>query len=87
MVDLLIFLLIVWGGWRLVKFFIKAYFDSLNSAQEPNDSDTDTDLIRDPQCGTYFLKQEGVRGVIGGRTVYFCSRQCYERYVANRSAK
>jgi YHS domain-containing protein len=87
MVDFLIFLLFVWGAWRLIKFFAKAYFDSLNSRQEPGDSDLDTELIRDPQCGAYFLKQEGIRGVIGGRTVYFCSRQCYERYVAGRGAK
>ncbi|MGC9197027.1 MAG: hypothetical protein ACP5IL_16490 [Syntrophobacteraceae bacterium] len=87
MVDFLIFLFFVWGGWRLIKFFTKAYFDSLNTRQEPSDSASDTELIRDPQCGAYFLKQEGVRGVVGGRPVYFCSRQCYERYVAGRSAK
>ncbi len=85
MADLLIFLLLLWGVYHLIKIMTKAYLDY--SRQEPREKGSDTELIRDPQCGVYFMKQKGVRGVVDGRELYFCSKQCYERYLKSRSAK
>lgn len=48
--------------------------------------ETDTELLKDPQCGVYFLKQSGVRAKIGGRVFYFCSRDCLDEYMKTHSS-
>ncbi len=40
-----------------------------------------TEMIKDPQCGTYFIKARGVSAHIGGRTLFFCSKECLDSYV------
>ena len=40
-----------------------------------------TELIRDPQCGTYFLRQQGVQARIDGQQLYFCSERCRDEYL------
>jgi YHS domain-containing protein len=80
MVRLLVFAMLVWGAYRLVKKLIRAYFASFTPGQHPQDSNLDAELIQDPQCGAYFMKQKGVRGFIDGKEIHFCSQECYERY-------
>ena len=87
MVRLLVFIMLVWGAYHLIKKITKAYFASFHPRQDQYGSDSDAELIRDPQCGAYFMKQKGVQGVIDGQVVYFCSQRCYERYLKSRSAK
>ncbi|MCU0589143.1 MAG: hypothetical protein MUF52_13440 [Syntrophobacteraceae bacterium] len=41
----------------------------------------DTELIQDPQCGTYFLRQQGVQGRVHGQVLYFCSEGCRSDYL------
>jgi YHS domain-containing protein len=38
-------------------------------------------LHKDPVCGTYVSSDSGLAQVIGGRTVYFCSVECRDKYV------
>lgn len=44
-------------------------------------SSDNTELIRDPQCGTYFLKQQGIEARVNGQHLFFCSKQCRDTYV------
>jgi YHS domain-containing protein len=87
MVRLLLFALLVWGAYYLVKKMIGGYREYLGTHQDQNRSVSETELIQDPQCGAYFMKQQGVKAVIDGRIVYFCSEQCHERYRQSRGAK
>lgn len=41
----------------------------------------EADLVQDPQCKAYFLKQRGVKARVGGKTVYFCSEACRDKYI------
>ncbi|MDR3567631.1 MAG: hypothetical protein P4L43_06345 [Syntrophobacteraceae bacterium] len=88
MVRLLVFAILVWGVYHFVKKLIRAYFDSMGPGQHPRQgTDLDAEMIQDPQCGAYFMKQKGVKKVVDGKVVYFCSQQCYERYRQRRSGK
>lgn len=49
------------------------------------ESQADADLLKDPQCGVYFLKQRGVRAKVGNQTMYFCSQDCLDEYLRSRS--
>ncbi|GIU74219.1 MAG: hypothetical protein KatS3mg004_1306 [Bryobacteraceae bacterium] len=37
-------------------------------------------LHRDPVCGVYVSEQVAVRRETGGKTVYFCSEECAQKY-------
>ena len=38
------------------------------------------DLVKDPCCGTYVPVTSAYKAVVKGETVYFCSRECLEKY-------
>jgi hypothetical protein len=83
---LFVYAVIVWIAYFLVKKIGKAL---IAPASPPRDQArrpaSDAELIRDPQCGAYFLKQKGVKGVVGGQVIHFCSEQCYNKYLEGRS--
>ena len=49
--------------------------------EEEGAGSDEADLVQDPQCKTYFLKQRGVKARVRGRTVYFCSEACRDKYL------
>lgn len=38
------------------------------------------DLVEDPFCHTYVPIGDARRETINGKAVYFCSRECFEKY-------
>ena len=41
------------------------------------------ELKKDPACGTYIAAATSIQEKVGGETVYFCSKQCRDKYVAS----
>ncbi len=81
MARLLVFAIIIW----IAYFIAKSIWKSLSARSSPggraHPPASDADLIRDPQCGAYFLKSKGIKGIVDGRVIHFCSEQCYDRYL------
>ncbi|MDO9529508.1 MAG: hypothetical protein Q7J27_10170 [Syntrophales bacterium] len=40
------------------------------------------DLVMDPYCHTYVPISDAYRASINGKTVYFCSEECFNKYKA-----
>lgn len=38
------------------------------------------EMVRDPQCGTYIIKERAVTRRTQGSTRFFCSEACAQRY-------
>jgi YHS domain-containing protein len=81
----ILYLILFCVGYILFKRIAKSLMGPPSSDEK--DSAADADLIRDPQCGTYFLKQRGVKGVVDGKVIHFCSEECYEKYLKRRAGK
>jgi hypothetical protein len=65
----------------------KAWMRSLQRrdiSPEDGSSTEEAELIQDPQCGTYFLKQRGILARSGDETLYFCSKDCRDKYLSKR---
>ncbi|MFZ0930489.1 MAG: hypothetical protein WAN11_17925 [Syntrophobacteraceae bacterium] len=77
--------IIVWIAYFLVKKIGKAFFEPSSHRDQASGPASDAELIRDPQCGAYFLKQKGVKGVVEGQVIHFCSEKCYDNYLKSRS--
>jgi hypothetical protein len=42
-------------------------------------------MIKDPQCGVYFPRRDGIALKSGGEDLLFCSPECRDKYLAARS--
>ncbi|NLI34135.1 MAG: YHS domain-containing protein [Deltaproteobacteria bacterium] len=82
MIRLLFYAVIFYICYRLIKgpvaFFLKGRIKSEDSDESGL---ADAEMIKDPQCGAYFMKQKGVQARIGGKTFYFCSESCRDKFL------
>jgi YHS domain-containing protein len=80
MIRLLLVALIIYAVYRYLK-------PRWGIPQEKRGGDGETneaELIKDPQCGAYFLRHQGVSARIDGEKLYFCSPECRDAYAARR---
>lgn len=78
---LLIFLFLIYLGYRLIK---KLTLPGPPSAKMPEQEPLlpiDDVMVKDPYCETYFPKRDGIKKVIKGQTCYFCSTECRDKYL------
>ena len=80
---ILILIILAYLAFRVVKTMIGS--SSGTSGQRMQDRETldavDDVMVKDPLCETYFPKKNGVKAVIKGETVYFCSEKCRDEYL------
>ena len=75
----LIFIILGYLAFRLVKSWLRSL---VPPDDEPEQTESrETELIQDPECGTYFLRQRGVPARVDGETLYFCSEACRSKYL------
>lgn len=84
MVRFAIFLLVAIVLYKLLANLIK---DSRTERREGPPEGKIAELVRDPQCGTYLLPEQGFSARVGGEVHHFCSEACRDRFVAEHSAK
>jgi hypothetical protein len=85
MIRLLIYGFVAYFAYQLFKMLARKFFPSNFSDEQGSEGrtgDQNTELIQDPQCGTYFLKQRGVIATVQGRRLHFCSEKCRDHYLA-----
>ena len=41
------------------------------------------EMVKDPQCGTYLPRSDALSGQVKGKTWYFCSTECRDKYTAD----
>jgi YHS domain-containing protein len=44
-------------------------------------------MVKDPYCGVYFSRKDGVDLKIDGQDLYFCRNECRDKFVENHSKK
>ena len=43
----------------------------------------DDDMVKDPYCGVYFAKRDGVLLRHQGKDIYFCSEECRDNFLSS----
>jgi uncharacterized protein len=79
-VKLLLIIGIVYLAYRAGKAWIKR---SLQTFTQGNDAHPAVDdvMVKDPVCGIYFPRREGVELRHDGRLYRFCSAACRDRFL------
>ncbi|WP_448382479.1 hypothetical protein [Desulfosoma sp.] len=80
MIRLLLLALIIYAVYR----YLKPRWGILHGRRGDDEETQEAELIKDPQCGAYFLKHQGVSARIDGEKLYFCSPECRDAYAARR---
>lgn len=81
MIRLIFYGILIYFAYRILKPWVTSLLRSDRQDVRDRVASQETELVRDPQCGTYFLPQSGVEARIGGRRVYFCCKECRDRYL------
>ena len=78
-------LLILLGLFYLVYRFLKSWMfkdtPSQHSVFEKKTDQTDGVMVKDPYCGVYFAKKDGVHLNKDGQDFYFCSKECKDKFL------
>ncbi len=79
MIRYLVFAFLAYFAYRLVKSWLRSLLppDDEGEQQSPQEAE----LIQDPECGTYFLRQRGIPARVDHETLYFCSEACRDKYL------
>jgi len=80
MLRIFLYAILVWIAYFLVKKVGKTFF-SQSHPQDRAGAVSDAELVQDPQCGAYFMRQKGIKGIVDGKVMHFCSEQCYDKYI------
>lgn len=49
--------------------------------QKPAENKVIDEMVKDPVCGIYLPKKDALPVSSGGKTIYFCSPQCRQRFL------
>ena len=81
----LVFLILIILLYRIIKSMRQNKLARGNSSGVVSSSALGEDLVEDHACHTYIPISQAYKKEISGRTYYFCGKQCYEKYILEKS--
>ena len=85
MLRYLITFLLFYLAFRLIrKYFVSAgqKYRQMDERQKPAVRGGE-DLVEDPYCHTYVPKSNAYKTIVSGKTLYFCSKRCFEEFTTD----
>ena len=86
MFRLLIFAGLIYFCYRFLKSW-KLKNTQRKTGFGKTDNVVDDIMIKDPFCEAYFPTRNGVHLLFDGKDLYFCSRECRDRFIASSKKK
>jgi hypothetical protein len=91
-IRFLIILLLVYVGIRALKALLNpsgrgrrgVYGPDARGSSAGGNLPVTDEMLKDPHCGVYFPRKEGVPLKVNGETLYFCSTRCRDAYQEER---
>ena len=84
---LLILLGIIYLCYRVFKSWMLQGESPKKTVFKKTAGQIDDVMIKDPFCEIYFPKKDGVHLRIHGKDLYFCSKECRDKFVEKYSKK
>jgi uncharacterized protein len=81
-----VFLILVFLLYRLIKSMRQNKVARGNSFRVFSSSNSGEDLVEDPFCHTYIPMSQACKKEVSGTNYYFCSEQCYEKYILEKNS-
>ena len=82
----LIFLLVlIYLCYRVLKSWMIKDKSPQKTVFGKTAGEIEDDMVKDPFCGVYFSRRDGVHLKVDGEDLYFCSTECRDKFVASHS--
>ena len=66
--------------YRMAKWLFRASVKTAEPLPSRKTPEKTEDLVEDPCCHAYLPVSQAYKATLDGKTVCFCSRECYEKY-------
>lgn len=87
MLRLIVAIVIVYLVYRLAKLlFLPTAEKQERFPGKPTPTESE-DMVKDPYCKTYIPLSNAYKASVNGKTCYFCSQECFEKYKTERKNK
>jgi YHS domain-containing protein len=83
--EIFVFLLFFLALRGIIRQFMAGFRSSRNSpsaGSRPSSAVAVGELKKDPVCGTYVSTAASLTQMVHGAPVYFCSKECRDKYLA-----
>ena len=84
---LLIIIGIAYLAYRALKSWMLQNVSTKRTVAGKTTGEIDDVMIKDPFCQVYFPKRNGVHLKADGEDLYFCSKECRDRFIEMRNEK
>ena len=78
---LLALIALLYLGYRLLKSWLLKETSSQKAVFKEKVGEIDDVMVKDPYCEVYFAKKDGVNLNVNGKDVYFCSKECKDKFL------
>ena len=82
---LLVLIALLYLCYKFLKSWVLKEKWSQKAVFEKKTGEIDDVMVKDPYCGIYFAKRDGVHLNIEGRDVYFCSKECKDKFLEKQT--
>ena len=85
MIRFIILFVVAYVAYRALKnwMFPKAPGDG--RVDRAPVGEIDDVMVKDPYCGAYFPSRDGIRYILDGRELAFCSEACRKKYITEHA--
>lgn len=84
---LLILLILLYLAYRSLKSWMFKNISSENTIDGKKMGEIDDIMIKDPYCEIYFPRRNGIHCNIDGKDLYFCSKECRDKFIESKKKK
>ncbi len=84
---LLIIIGLAYLAYRVLKSWMLQNVSTKRTVAGKTTGEIDDVMIKDPFCQAYFPKRNGVPLKADGEDLYFCSKECKDRFIEVRNGK
>ncbi|MEJ5359407.1 MAG: hypothetical protein WHT06_12125 [Desulfobacterales bacterium] len=83
MIRIIVILLACYLAWRLIRGYLQKKGATRSMPEGPRGRIDDV-MVKDPHCGTYVARRDGVTVKTPEGELVFCSPECRDKYLADR---
>jgi uncharacterized protein len=80
MIRALLFFILIIVVYKAVKIVFRTAFSSYQAGEKRPPRIPGEEMVQDPQCLTYVVKDRALIRHVGGRKEYFCSAGCADAF-------
>lgn len=84
---LLIYIILTFIAYQIYKVVRRGMGRSEQVNRKRDDSAITAELVEDPVCHTYCPKNEALTAGMDGKSYYFCSEKCKQKFIEMRKGE